>query len=82
MHIEGMMYGLSTGVTVGLGSLGIAVPPILSLRTKEQKLRFIPPVLRGEKILGLAITEPNAGSDVAGVRTRAVLDGEHARDLR
>ena len=76
MHIEGMMYGQSTGTTVGLGSLGIAVPPILTLGSEEQKQRFVPPVLRGEKILALAITEPNAGSDVAGVATRAVRDGD------
>ena len=76
MHIEGMMYGNSTGTTVGLGSLGISIPPILTLGTEEQKQRFIPPVLQGEKIICLAITEPNAGSDVAGVRTHAVADGD------
>lgn len=67
----------STGVVAGLGSLGIALPPLMLLGTEEQKRRFVPSVLSGEKIAALAITEPNAGSDVAGIRTRAVRDGDH-----
>ena len=55
----------SVGLTSGIGSYGIAIPPILSMGTEEQKKRFIPPVLRGEKIAALGITEPDAGSDVA-----------------
>ncbi|MBI5503714.1 MAG: acyl-CoA dehydrogenase family protein [Deltaproteobacteria bacterium] len=74
--IEALMTGQSTGVVVGLDSLGIALPPILNLGDEEQKRRFIPPVLRGEKISALGITEPGAGSDVAGVSTRAVRDGD------
>ncbi len=70
-----LQRGGSTGVVVGLGSLGIALPPILALGTPEQQQRFARPVLAGEKIGALAITEPNTGSDVAGVRTRAVRDG-------
>lgn len=74
--IEALMTGQSTGVVVGLDSLGIALPPILNLGNEEQKRRFIPPVIRGEKISALGITEPGAGSDVAGVQTRAVRDGD------
>ena len=66
----------SVGLTSGIGSYGIAIPPILSMGTEEQKQRFIPPVLRGEKIAALGITEPDAGSDVASIRTRAVRDGD------
>ena len=73
---EELLRGGSTGVCVGLGSLNIGVPPILFLGSEEQKERFIPPILRGEKISALAITEPDTGSDVAGVRTRAVRDGD------
>jgi acyl-CoA dehydrogenase len=47
------------------------------LGSQEQQQRFIPPVLRGEKIAALGITEPGAGSDVAGITTRAVRDGDH-----
>jgi acyl-CoA dehydrogenase len=67
----------SGGVAAGLMSHGIALPPILALGTQEQKERFIPPVLRGEKIAALGITEPGGGSDVASIRTRAVRDGDH-----
>ena len=66
----------SGGVAVGLMSHAIALPPILSLGSAEQKERFIPPVLQGEKIAALGITEPGGGSDVANIRTRAVRDGD------
>jgi len=66
----------SGGVAAGLMSHGIALPPILALGTQEQKERFIPPVIRGEKIAALGITEPGGGSDVANIRTRAVPDGD------
>ena len=73
---EAMMTAGSTGVVVGLQSLGIALPPILNLGSDEQKAKFIPPVLAGEKIAALGVTEPGAGSDVSGIRTRAVRDGD------
>ncbi len=67
--------GGSTGVAVGLGSLGIAMPPLLFLGTPAQLEQFVRPVLAGRRIAALAITEPDTGSDVAAVRTRAVRDG-------
>ena len=67
----------SVGLVSGIGTHGIAMPPIVALGTDEQKRRFIPPVISGEKIAALAITEPDAGSDVANIRTRAVRDGDH-----
>jgi acyl-CoA dehydrogenase len=73
---EEMLRGGSCGVAVGLGSLAIALPPILNLGSAEQKQRFIPPVLSGDKIAALAITEPDTGSDVAALRTKAVRDGD------
>src|SRR5829696_9429260 len=72
-----VLHGKSVGVTVGLGSHGIALPPILRCGTEAQRQRFIPPVVRGEKIAALAITEPGGGSDVASLTTRAVRDGDH-----
>ena len=74
---EMILAGKSVGTTVGLGSHGIALPPILAFGTEEQKRRFVPPVLRGEKIAALAITEPGGGSDVASLTTRAVREGDH-----
>ena len=45
--------------------------------TEEQKRKFIPPLARGEKLGAFAMTEPDAGSDAASLRTTAVLDGDH-----
>jgi acyl-CoA dehydrogenase len=62
----------SGGVAAGLGAhAGIALPPILSFGTEEQRRRYLVPGLRGETIAALAITEPDAGSDVASLRTHA-----------
>ncbi|NLE49045.1 MAG: acyl-CoA dehydrogenase [Sandaracinaceae bacterium] len=74
---EMILAGKSVGATVGLGSHGIGIPPILAFGTPEQKEKFVRPVLAGEKISALAITEPDTGSDVAGIRTRAVRDGDY-----
>ncbi len=76
---ELLLAGRSVGTIVGLGSHSIAVPPILIAGNDEQKQRFIPPVLRGEKICALAVTEPGGGSDVARLRTRAVREGDFYR---
>jgi alkylation response protein AidB-like acyl-CoA dehydrogenase len=65
--------GLSMGVAV---HTDMATPPILQFGTEEQKQRYLVPAIRGEKISCLGITEPDAGSDVAGIRTRAVRDGD------
>ena len=67
----------SGGLIASLMSHGIATPPIAHTGTQEQKDRFARPVLAGEKIAALAITEPSGGSDVANLRTRAGRDGDH-----
>jgi acyl-CoA dehydrogenase len=62
----------SGGVSAGIGAhIGIATPPIWKFGTDEQKERFLAPAIRGERIAALGITEPGAGSDVAGIRTFA-----------
>jgi len=73
---EALLHGGSTGVVVGLQSHGIGLPPILRLGSEEQKQRFIPPVMTGEKICALGITEAGTGSDVSAISTRAVRDGD------
>ncbi|OPX34892.1 MAG: butyryl-CoA dehydrogenase [Desulfobacteraceae bacterium 4484_190.1] len=45
--------------------------------TEEQKKRFIPPSCRGEKLMSVAMTEPNAGTALTDLTTRAVLEGDH-----
>ncbi|WP_250655303.1 acyl-CoA dehydrogenase family protein [Alkalimarinus coralli] len=76
---EELMRSTSGGLVASLGSLDIALPPIALWGSPALKERVIPPVLRGEKIAALAITEPGAGSDVAGIATKAVKEGQHYR---
>jgi alkylation response protein AidB-like acyl-CoA dehydrogenase len=64
--------GLAMGVAV---HTDMAMPPILAFGSEEQKQEWVAPAIRGEKILCIGITEPDAGSDVAGIKTRAVKDG-------
>jgi acyl-CoA dehydrogenase len=73
---EVVVSGRSVGTAVGLGSHGIAMPPLVRFGTREQVHRFVAPVLAGEKISALAITEPGGGSDVAALQTRAVKRGD------
>jgi citronellyl-CoA dehydrogenase len=54
----------------------MATPPIIKFGTEEQKQRYLVPAIKGEKIFCLGITEPNAGSDVAGIETVAHRDGD------
>jgi alkylation response protein AidB-like acyl-CoA dehydrogenase len=65
-------------VTPGMGGQGIAylVPVLLELGTEDQRKQFIPPTIRGEMIWCEGYSEPNAGSDLASLRTSAVLDGD------
>ncbi len=74
---EAMIRGGSAGTAAGLASHSIAIPPILALGSEAQKQRYIPPVLAGDQIACLGISEPGAGSDVASTRTTAVRDGDH-----
>ena len=71
----------SGGLQASLGSQHIALPPLVALGSQALKQRVVPAVLAGEKIAALAITEPGGGSDVAALRTTAVLsrdsEGEH-----
>lgn len=74
---EELMRAGSGGLSAGLGSLHIALPPILAFGSDAQKERFARPVLAGEKIAALGVTEPGGGSDVANLQTTAVADGDH-----
>lgn len=67
-----------TGVLWGLGGgNGIGVPPIVNFGTEEQKNEFLPGVANGSIRFCLGITEPDAGSDVANIKTTAVRSGKH-----
>lgn len=73
---EMTLAGRSVGTLVGLGSHGIALPPIVRFGTPEQHARFVTPCLVDGKISALAVTEPGGGSDVASLATRAERDGD------
>jgi alkylation response protein AidB-like acyl-CoA dehydrogenase len=76
---EEIVHAQSGGLAMGVAvHTDMAMPPILAFGTEEQKQEWVVPAIRGEKILCLGITEPDAGSDVAGIKTRAVRDaGEY-----
>jgi citronellyl-CoA dehydrogenase len=65
--------GLAMGVAV---HTDMAMPPILAFGTEEQKQEWVTPAIAGQKILCLGITEPDAGSDVSGIKTVAKRDGD------
>ncbi len=72
---EEIVHAHSGGLAMGLAvQTDMAMPPILAFGTEEQKQQWAAPAIKGEKILCLGITEPDAGSDVAGIKTRAVRD--------
>ncbi len=67
----------SGGMAMGLAvHTDMATPPIHLFGTEEQKQAYLVPAIRGEKIACLGISEPDAGSDVSAITTRAVRDGD------
>jgi acyl-CoA dehydrogenase len=75
MSVALARHGGSGGVMAALFSHNIGLPPVLRHGSPALQQEVIPPVLRGDQIAALAITEPGGGSDVAALRTRARLDG-------
>src|SRR5436305_8916133 len=73
---EEMAWG-DAALSTAIPGPGLAAPPILSQGTAEQQMRFLGPYMDGKLHWGaLALTEPDIGSDVAGMSTTAVLDGD------
>ncbi len=65
--------GVTTGITV---HTDMATPSLHRFGSEELKQKYLAPAIRGEMVSAIAVTEPDAGSDVAGIRTRAVRDGD------
>lgn len=76
MSVALARHGGSGGVMAALFSHNIGLPPVLRHGSDALQRTVVPPVLRGEQIAALAITEPGGGSDVAALRTRARREGD------
>ncbi len=74
---EELVHARSGGMAMGIAvHTDMTMPPILAFGTEEQKQEWLVPAIAGTKILCLGITEPDAGSDVAAIKTRAVRAGD------
>jgi acyl-CoA dehydrogenase len=73
---EIILSGGSSGLVAALFTHGIGLPHLVAAGDPALIDRVARPVLAGERIVSLAVTEPEGGSDVAGLRTRAVRDGD------
>jgi alkylation response protein AidB-like acyl-CoA dehydrogenase len=77
VRAECMSYSGSGGTNMGFAvQTDMVLPPVHLLGTEDQKQRYLVPGIKGERIGALGITEPGAGSDVAGIRTSAIRDGD------
>ena len=65
------------GIAGILGSHSLSCAMIARHGTDEQKQRFLPDLASGERRTGIGLTEPDAGTDLQGIKTRAVRDGDH-----
>jgi citronellyl-CoA dehydrogenase len=66
--------GVAMGITV---QTDMATPSLHQFGTDELRRRYLVPAIKGEMVAAIAVTEPDAGSDVASIKTRAVRDGDH-----
>jgi citronellyl-CoA dehydrogenase len=82
-HVYTMIFGEEIGRSASLGvamalavQTDMATPALHSYGSDELKERYLRPAVTGEQVAAIAVSEPDAGSDVAGIRTRAVRDGD------
>ncbi|VBB46217.1 Acyl-CoA dehydrogenase [uncultured Desulfatiglans sp.] len=73
-EISRVCAGLGLCVTV---HNSVAVYPLMAFGSEEQKRKWVPPLARGQKIGAFCLTEPNAGSDAAGIEATAIRNGDH-----
>ncbi|SFL16078.1 Acyl-CoA dehydrogenase [Halogranum rubrum] len=70
------LFAVDPGVGLCVTSAGFGAEAIIEFGTDEQKEEYLPPITTGESVMGAAISEPQAGSDVTSVQTRAEKDGD------
>ncbi|SEK69451.1 acyl-CoA dehydrogenase family protein [Haloferax larsenii] len=70
------LFAVDPGIGLCITSAGFGAEAIINFGTEDQKERFLPPIVEGESVMGAAISEPQAGSDVTSVRTQAEKDGD------
>ncbi|PKG99687.1 acyl-CoA dehydrogenase family protein [Paraglaciecola sp. MB-3u-78] len=68
------LHALATGYNI---HSNIVAPYLLHIGNQQQQDRWLPAMVSGEVLTALAMTEPGAGSDLAGIRTKAIKDGDH-----
>ncbi|MEN6617828.1 MAG: acyl-CoA dehydrogenase family protein, partial [Syntrophorhabdus sp.] len=71
------LWRVDPGCGQNICSAGFGSEMIQAFGTEEQKRYYLPKIISGEAIIGTAITEPDAGSDVTGIKTRAEKKGDH-----
>jgi len=70
------LFAADPGIGLCIASAGFGAEAIIAFGTEEQKETYLPPLVEGEAVMGAAISEPHAGSDVSSVSTRAEKDGD------
>jgi len=65
------------GIAISFGATALGTFPIILFGNEEQKKRYLPDIASGKKLAAFGLTEPNAGSDVGGIETTAVRDGDY-----
>jgi alkylation response protein AidB-like acyl-CoA dehydrogenase len=66
-----------SGIALALAATALGTFPIILFGTDEQKKKFLPRIASGKSLAAFGLTEANAGSDAGGIKTTAVLDGDH-----
>jgi len=65
------------GISLAFAGTALGTLPIIIAGNEEQKSKYLPAIAAGERLAAFALTEPQAGSDAAGIRTTAIRDGDH-----
>lgn len=76
MCVEELAKVCGTTAVIVSAHTSLCMDPILTYGTQEQKVKYVPPLAKGEKLGAFGLTEPGAGTDAQGQQTKAVLDGK------